>query len=140
MYNRPQHYNFALIYIWLDTIYCSQEFIIILNNILQQSNQNSQYLIDRPRPIMLKILPFMFLSSAQKSYLLYSKLCPPPLQLCHSSYTVLIFLITPLAQLGSSLLCFISCCAAVLLYFKHYAQYYANINERTCTSFSTKLA
>ena len=32
-----------------------------------------------------------------KSYLLSSKLCPSSLQLCHSSYTVLLFLMTALA-------------------------------------------
>ena len=32
-----------------------------------------------------------------KSYLLCSKLCPSPLQLCHSSYTVFLFLMTALA-------------------------------------------
>ena len=49
--------------------------------------------------------------------------------------SVLLFLVTTLAWLGSSLLCFISCFAAVLLYFTHYAQYY--VYEKTCNLFCT---
>ena len=42
----------------------------------------------KPRPIMLKILPIMLLSSAQETNPLCSILCPQLLQLCHSSFTI----------------------------------------------------
>ena len=45
----------------------------------------------KPWLIMVKILPIMLLSSAQKSYPLYSMLCPQLLLLCHSSYAILSF-------------------------------------------------
>ena len=72
-----------------------------------------------------------------KIYPLCSKLCPSPLQLYHSSYSFIIFS-DCISIVGSSLLCVISCYAAVLLYFTHYAQYYAH--EKTFASFCTKLA
>ena len=76
---------------------------------------------------MLKTLPIMLLSSAQKTYPLCSMLCP--LQLCHSSYTILLFLMTTLAYLGFRLLCFTLCYAALFLYLTYYA------HENTCASF-----
>ena len=47
-------------------------------------------------------------------------------------------MIARLAQLGFSLLCFISCYTAVLLHFTQYAQYDAH--EKSYSSFCTKLA
>ena len=56
----------------------------------------------KPQPIMLNFLPIMLLSIAQKvtyyaQYYAHN---------CHSVYTTLLFLITRLAQLGSSVLLF----------------------------------
>ena len=48
----------------------------------------------KPQPIMLKILPIMLLSNAQKSNPLCSILCPQLLLLCYTSCTILLFLMT----------------------------------------------
>ena len=82
---------------------------------------------------MLKILPIMLMSSAQKIYPLCRKLCPSPLQLCHSSYTVILLLMTAcisMVKLQPVAHAMLQC---MLLYFTYYA------HEKTGASFRTML-
>ena len=64
---------------------------------------------------MLKILPIMLLSSAQKSYQLCSLICTA---ICHSSYTILLFLMTMehivrLQPIVFYIICYTACSAFI---------------------------
>ena len=69
----------------------------------------------RRRPIMLKILPIMLLSSA-KNVAYYAQFMPITTAIIPQFIYSFIILMITLAWLGFSLLCFILCYDAILLY------------------------
>ena len=89
-----------------------------------------------PQPIMLKILSIMLLNSVQKTNPLCSILCQSPLQLCHSWYTVLLFLMT--AQHSYAPVCCVLYHA--MLQWSHIMLNNYYVHEKNFTLFYTKLA
>ena len=89
---------------------------------IRQSNRCgilSNTVKNKPRPIMLKILPITLLRSAQKIYPLYSILYPSSLKLCHNLYAALLLLFNDcfiIVRLQPVVFYIMLCCSALIFY------------------------